>query len=65
MPPQLEISVILTTSRRPAHLERSLMFLAYQRVMDGKFEVIVADDGSQDKPQDIVRNFARTADRAR
>jgi glycosyltransferase involved in cell wall biosynthesis len=61
MPSQLEISVILTTYQRPAHLERSLLSLAYQRGMNGKFEVIVADDGSADRTQSVVRQFARTA----
>jgi glycosyltransferase involved in cell wall biosynthesis len=61
MPNKLEISVILTTYQRPAHLERSLLSLAHQRGMDGKFEVIVADDGSADHTADLVRKFARTA----
>ena len=61
MPTQLEISVILTTYQRPAHLERSLISLAHQRGMDGKFEVIVADDGSTDHTQSLVHKFARTA----
>jgi GT2 family glycosyltransferase len=61
MPPQLELSVILTTYQRPAHLERSLISLAHQRGIDGKFEVIVSDDGSADHTQNLVRTFARTA----
>jgi len=61
MPTHLELSVILTTYQRPAHLERSLLSLAHQRDMDGKFEVIVADDGSTDRTQSVVRTFARTA----
>lgn len=61
MPTQLKISVILTTYQRPEHLERSLVSLAAQRGMDGKFEVVVSDDGSADHTQSIVENFARTA----
>lgn len=61
MPNKLEISVILTTYQRPAHLERSLLSLAHQRGMDGKYEVIVADDGSADRTESIVREFQRTA----
>lgn len=61
MPLKLEISVILTTYQRPAHLERSLLSLAYQRDMIGRFEVIVVDDGSTDLTQSVVRAFARTA----
>ena len=62
MPSKLELSVVLTTYQRPAHLERSLRSLALQRGVAGKFEVIVADDGSKDQTPTIVRNFARTAD---
>ncbi len=62
MPSKLELSVVLTTYRRPAHLERSLRSLALQRGVAGKFEVIVADDGSMDQSPTIVRNFARAAD---
>jgi glycosyltransferase involved in cell wall biosynthesis len=60
MPSELEISVIVSTYQRPAHLERSLLSLAEQRGVDGKFEVIVADDGSTDHTPTIVRKFART-----
>jgi glycosyltransferase involved in cell wall biosynthesis len=61
MPSQLELSVILTTYQRPEHLERSLASLATQQRMDGRFEVIVADDGSKDHTRSVVREFARTA----
>jgi glycosyltransferase involved in cell wall biosynthesis len=59
---QLEMSVILTTYERPAHLERSLMSLTKQHGVAGKFEVIVSDDGSTDRTQSVVRRFARIAD---
>jgi glycosyltransferase involved in cell wall biosynthesis len=62
MPSQLEIAVVLTTYERPTHLERSLMSLAQQRGVAGKFEVIVADDGSSDHTQNVVHKFARSAD---
>jgi glycosyltransferase involved in cell wall biosynthesis len=61
MPNKLEISVIVSTYQRPAHLERSLWSLARQRGVDGKFEVIVTDDGSTDHTPSIVRKFAKTA----
>jgi len=62
MPSELQLSVVLTTYQRPAHLERSLRSLALQRGVAGKFEVIVADDGSKDHTPTIVRHFARTAE---
>lgn len=62
MPLELELSVILTTYQRPAHLERSLRSLASQRGVAGKFEVVVADDGSKDGTEAIVRNFGRSVD---
>jgi glycosyltransferase involved in cell wall biosynthesis len=62
MSSKLELSVILTTYQRPAHLIRSLTSLAMQRGVEGKFEVIVSDDGSKDESQSIVRQFAQSAD---
>jgi GT2 family glycosyltransferase len=61
MPSDLELSVILTTFQRPAHLKRSLFSLSLQRGVDGKFEVVVADDGSHDGTQSVVEDFALTA----
>ena len=57
-----ELSVILSTFERPRHLERSLASLAIQRGIKGRFEVVVADDGSEDETHDIVRRFAQSVD---
>ena len=57
----LELSVILTTYERPRHLERSLASLARQVNMDGRFEVVVVDDGSQDRTHEVIRDFAQIA----
>jgi GT2 family glycosyltransferase len=62
MPSKLELSVILTTYQRPRHLERSLASLALQRGVAGRFDVVVADDGSKDGTHDIVRKFAKSVD---
>lgn len=58
---QLELSVILSTFERSGHLARSLASLACQRGVDGKFEVLVTDDGSQDDTAEVVERFAREA----
>jgi glycosyltransferase involved in cell wall biosynthesis len=60
MPTELQLSVILTTYQRPAHLERCLHCLSLQQGVDGKFEVIIADDGSQDTTEEIARSVARS-----
>jgi glycosyltransferase involved in cell wall biosynthesis len=62
MASKLELSIILTTYERPEYLERSLASLALQRGMTGRFEVIVADDGSRDGTHALVQRFARTVD---
>jgi GT2 family glycosyltransferase len=62
MPSKLQLSVILTTFQRPQHLERSLASLALQRGVEGRFEVIVADDGSEDNTDQVVRKYMRLVD---
>lgn len=62
MPSQLELSVIVTTYQRPKHLERCLASLALQRDVTGKFEVVVADDGSRDRTHEVVHQFARSVE---
>ncbi len=62
MPSTLELAVILTTYQRPKHLERSLASLALQRGMAGRFEVVVADDGSKDRTHEIVHRYSRQVD---
>ena len=50
--------MIVSTYQRPEHLRRSLLSLALQRGVPGRFEVIVADDGSRDETADAVDRFA-------
>jgi glycosyltransferase involved in cell wall biosynthesis len=54
----VDISVILTTYQRPENLRRSLLSLAVQRGVEGRFELVVTDDGSTDNTADIVSDFA-------
>ena len=62
MPNEPELAVIITTYERPAHLERCLHCLSLQQGVTGRFEVIVADDGSKDRTEQVVRTFARSVD---
>ena len=55
-------SVIVPTFRRPAALARCLEALASQTFSRGRFEVIVADDGSGAPPRDVVARFDAVLD---
>lgn len=55
----VDISVIVSTFERPQHLERCLASLEAQRGVEGRFEVVVADDGSRDRTLSLVREMAR------
>jgi glycosyltransferase involved in cell wall biosynthesis len=57
----IELSVVLTTFERPRHLARSLLSLVLQRGVAGRFEVVVADDGSRDETLEVVRRAASSA----
>jgi glycosyltransferase involved in cell wall biosynthesis len=43
-----DVAVIVSTFERPGHLKRCLASLAAQRGVEGRFEVVVTDDGSRD-----------------
>ena len=57
-----EVSVIVATYQRPRHLLLSLMSLALQRGVEGRFEVVVTDDGSADQTPDIVNCFTKSTE---
>ena len=58
----INLSLLVSTFERPWHLRRVLESVAFQRDMEGAFEVIVSDDGSTDHTQDIVSEFADSAE---
>lgn len=58
MPSEPIVSLVVTTYQMPRHLERVLASVAQQTIAR-QMEVIVADDGSTDDTEEIVRSFAR------
>jgi len=60
-PNAVDVSLLVTTFRRPRHLALALESLALQRGAAGRFEVIVSDDGSGDETAALVRSFAAHA----
>ena len=55
-----EIAVLVSSFQRPNHLRRVLHSIAAQRDVDGQFEVVVTDDGSQDETFEVVESFAKS-----
>jgi len=60
-PPDIEVSILVTTFRRPRHLALVLESIALQRLEKVALEVIVSDDGSADGTTELVRRIASTA----
>ena len=59
--PAVDCSLIINTFEKPRHLALVLESIAAQTGVDGRIEVIVADDGSGDETADVVAAFTRTA----
>jgi glycosyltransferase involved in cell wall biosynthesis len=57
-PEGIDVSILVTTYERPAHLALALESLAAQRAPGCGLEVIVSDDGSTDHTADVVAAFA-------
>lgn len=55
----VEIAVVISTFERPDHLERCLASLEAQRGVDGRFEVVVTDDGSRDRTLRLIASISR------
>jgi glycosyltransferase involved in cell wall biosynthesis len=57
-----EITVLVSSYQRPFHLQRALLSLALQRGVQGKMDVVVTDDGSQDETLQVIEAFRREVD---
>ena len=57
----MDFSLIVNTFQKPRHLALVLESIAGQQGVDGRFEVIVADDGSTDGTAELVASFAAAA----
>lgn len=57
-PHAVDVSVLVTTFRRPRHLALVLESIARQRLRDTVLEVVVSDDGSGDDTPNVVQAFA-------
>jgi len=60
-PSSIDVSVLVTTFRRPRHLALVLESIALQRLRGTTLEVIVSDDGSGDDTPNVVRAFATSS----
>ncbi|MEI6241343.1 MAG: glycosyltransferase [Planctomycetia bacterium] len=59
--PGIDCSLIVNTFEKPRHLALVLESIAAQAGIDGRIEVIVADDGSRDDTADVVAACAASA----
>ena len=57
----MELGVIASSYERPGHLLRTLTSIAMQQRVEGKFDVIISDDGSEDETEQMVCSFAAQA----
>jgi len=56
-----DVALIVNTYQKPRHLELVLASIAAQTGVDGRFEVIISDDGSTDGTAAVVHDFAAQA----
>ena len=58
----LQATILISTFERPEHLKRALLSVRLQKEVDGKFEVVVTDDGSRDHTGELVEEFRKSVD---
>ncbi|MFM8805241.1 MAG: glycosyltransferase, partial [Planctomycetia bacterium] len=56
-----DVALIVNTYQKPRHLALVLASIAAQEGVDGRFEVVVSDDGSTDGTAALVHEFATRA----
>ena len=56
-----DVALIVNTYQKPRHLALVLASIAAQTGVDGRFEVIISDDGSTDGTAALVHDFAAQA----
>ena len=56
--PDIDVSILVNTFRKPRHLALVLESIALQRSPGVAFEVVVTDDGSEDATEGVVATFA-------
>lgn len=56
-----DLSILISTYQRPDHLYRCLLSLTVQERVEGRFEVVITDDGSTDETFALVEYFSDIA----
>jgi len=60
-PDRPEISLVVNTFQKPRHLRLVLESIAGQRGVEGRFELVVSDDGSTDETASLVQAWSNRA----
>lgn len=60
--PDPDVALLVSTFQKPRHLQLTLSSINLQKGVDGRFEVVVTDDGSIDDTRAVVEDFARLSD---
>ena len=55
----IDVAILISTFERPEHLRRCLLSIERQRGVEGRFEVVVTDDGSRDGTRRLIADAAK------